>query len=274
MKIRLSFIAMLALVAVCIPFASRSEQRNSTLLIVPREDAPVKVGLDVGNRFPTILISYKIDPNGSASLHGWSGQEWVNITSESYQDGTFFKSGPASALIVFEEGQDFPEILIPNDTWCPSVFSISTTNIRPLIHLFGRHYDFKYDDWKWFSDNYRLPLNRINPDGLNISWYHERLADRLNSGNENDLSDLRYLQIIRSPEIDTVAEVDMHEEMDAHPSEDSPEETSAESDDGMDDNPLTNDVPQAVVLGDATETESMGPQSVEDDTGGEAPPEE
>lgn len=227
--------------------------RDLTLLLIPREDGPVRVGMDVGNRYPTLLLSYKVLSNGAVSLHGWSGAEWVNITPESYETGTFFSTSPTTALVVVKEGRQVPATLVPSPAWCPAVYQISTTETRPLLHVIGRRYNFKYRDWKWFSENYNLPLDSINPDGVNVPWFHRRLDDNMKKRSMGS-SDLQYLSVIRIPL--PVSEAGPEQATEEEPAEDSGP-TEEEPVETIEENPLTNAVPQAVVLGagDADETE-------------------
>ncbi len=245
------FVVVLLMVVPAVSFSSE----GSTLLLMPREEEVVKVGLDVGNRFSTILLSYKIVPSGQLSLHGWSGKEWVNVTPESYAEGSFYTVAPVSAVLVAEEGVEIPEQLIPGAAWCPEVYRIATVETRPLIHLLGRHYDFKYKDWKWFSENYQLPLDCINPDGLNVAWYHRRMVDNMKAQGTDSYSDLNHLRIIRMPELASEQEpVEVADETDAVAPEESVDPV-ADEDVAEESNPLTNDVPQAVVMGDGAPEE-------------------
>ncbi|MBT8045615.1 MAG: hypothetical protein KJN67_00485, partial [Pontiella sp.] len=164
----------------CVVFSSIAGRQNEiTLIMVPREDSVVRVGMDIASRYPTLLLSYKIDANRKISLHGWTGSEWVNVSLDAFRTGNFFRTGPDSSLIIEEDGQSIPEDLIPSEKWCSSVYKITTTEIRPLLHLVGKYYDFKFKDWSWFSESYHFPIETINPDGLNIAWYHKRLSEHL-----------------------------------------------------------------------------------------------
>ncbi len=225
--------------------------KDITLLMIPREDAPVRLGMDVGNRYPTLLLSYKVASDGAVSLHGWSGTEWVKVTLEAYEEGSFFPAAPSSALIVEVEGEEVPETLIPSPAWCPAVFKITTSETRPLLHLVGHHYDFKYKDWKWFAENYHVAINDINPEGLNIHWYHQRLGDNLKKKESLGNSDLQYFMVIRSTQLNMDAEPDVLPEETV----DTDSSTEEEHADVIEENPLTNEVPEAVVdTGDADES--------------------
>ena len=253
-------IALVVLLSGGLVASSAVATLKTALLMLPRENAACRIGMDVGNRYPTLLLTYKVLPNGAISLHGWSGAEWVNVTPAAFRDGEFFTTPPESAIIVAPDANAIPEGLIPSEAWCPSVYVISTLEPRPLLHLIGRHYGFKYNDWKWFSENYRLSLNDINPEGLNIAWYHRQLIENLRRKPGSGNSDLQYLDVIRTSQVDmedvpaeTPVERPIESVTNAVDSVDSAEEDAGVS---SDENPLTNAVPQAVILapGDAEES--------------------
>ncbi|MDF7799937.1 hypothetical protein P4C99_10710 [Pontiellaceae bacterium B1224] len=232
--------------------ATASRKDEVTLVMMPREDGVLRVGLDIANRYPTLLVSYKVLPNG-VSLHGWNGQEWVNISLNDFHEGNFFRTGPDSALVVEQEGMTIPEIMIPPIGWCDAAYKITTTDTRPLLHLVGQYYDFKYKDWKWFSDNYKMSMEAINPEGLNVSWYHKRFGDHLKKG-PVAADDLQYWVAIRHPEpvmvemeVEVVAETNTVESA-VQPEMELPEDPMV--------NPFTNDAPAAVVLGAGTAEEA------------------
>jgi len=251
-------VALLVTVAAA-AFASRKDE--VTLVLVPREDAVVRVGMDIANRYPTLLMSYKAAPNGKVSLHGWTGKEWVNVGIDDFQSGSFFRTGPDSALIVEKAGEPLPEGLVPPESWCDSVYMITTTELRPLLHLVGQYYDFKYKQWEWFSENYKLPISDINPEGLNIAWYHKRLGDHFKSVGNVGANDLSYWVAIRHPQPpkeEPVAEEavveEVQEEAEAPPEEAQPEMETPEDPDV---DPFATDAPEAVVLGAGTAEEAV-----------------
>ncbi|MDF7805959.1 hypothetical protein P4E94_00820 [Pontiellaceae bacterium B12219] len=236
----------------CISAAVQASRTDEvTLVMVPRNDDAVRVGMDIATRYPTLLISYKLLPNNSASLHGWNGKEWVNITLEDFHEGNFFRTGPDSALIVEEEGISVPELVIPPAGWCTSAYKITTDEVRPMLHLFGQYYDFSYKDWKWFSENYRMSMAAINPENLNVSWYHKRLGDNLKSG-PLAADDLQYWVAIRHPVTITEAVVVETEEV-------VEEEPVMELPDDPEVNPFAQAAPEAVVLGAGDAEESHLP---------------
>ena len=155
-----------------------------TLLMIPREEETLRVGMDIADRFDTLLISYKLGVNNAVSLHGWTGSEWVNITVDNFQKGDFFRRGPDSALIVTKAGTPVPRKMIPPADWCSSASMITTTELRPLLHLTGQYFNFSYKDWKWFAKRYNMEMDAINPDQLNVAWYHRRMGENLKPANQ------------------------------------------------------------------------------------------
>lgn len=237
MKNRSSIIWLVAVMMACSAvFSSAGRRDEITLVMVPREKAPVRLGLDIAGKYPTLLVSYKLEKNGQASLHGWTGTKWVNIAPSHFTDGKFFSNPPNSALIV--ETKDAPVFgkLIPSEAWCPGVSKITTTELRPLIHLVGQYYNFGSKDWKWFATRYNMEMDAINPEGLNMAWYDKRLSEHLKPHDTSKSgNDLLYWVSIRQPVVSEPAE----------PGTGTPESETAEEPG----NPFTNEVPSAVIMG-------------------------
>lgn len=259
---RYIILACLALGAAMPTFASRLDE--VTLVMVPREDNVVRVGMDIANRYPTLLISYQVGGGGVVSLHGWTGTEWVNVTPAAFKEGAFFHNAPTDAVLVEKDGQPIPEMLVPSDVWCASVHKISTIDTRPLLHLIGQHYNFRYSDWKWFASSYKLPIEEINPEGLNIAWYNKPLGEHLRKKSVVvGTSDLEYWSVVRQPmDGAELVGVQTGDEMPA--SEDVKQASGTEPSVILEsEDPLTNSIPPAVVLGagDADAELSTQPKS-------------
>lgn len=241
-KFKSVLLVILVLGSLVSTYASRMNE--VTLVMVPRVDSAVRVGMDIANRYPTLLISYQVGGGGTVSLHGWTGTEWVNVTPEAFKEGAFFHNAPTDAILVEKDGKPIPGMLIPSDAWCFSVHKISTIDTRPLLHLIGQHYNFSYSDWKWFASNYKLSIEDINPEGLNIAWYNKPLGEHLRKKSTVvGTSDLEYWSIVRQPmgivePMVVPASAETEQDSDTKPSE------SLEGED-----PLTNSIPSAVILG-------------------------
>lgn len=231
--------AVLVICFVCgVMGSAQARTEEVTLVMVPRTEPAVQLGMDLANRYPTLLISYLVAANGAVSLHGWTGTQWVNIKPEDFKAGSFFKTGPNSALIIGDERQAVSEDLIPPEEWCSDVSRITTTQVRPLIHLVGQYYNFEFKDWQWFSKRYNQSIDAINPEGLNVAWYHKRLNENLQESGQLGSSDLQYWVSIRQS---TISEEPVSEDVEPLGMEEIFEEESG--------NPLTNAVPTAVIMG-------------------------
>lgn len=243
-------------------FSNAARKDEITLVMVPREEEPVRLGMDLANRFPTLLISYKVGVNNAVSLHGWTGTQWVNVALDHFQSGDFFRKGPDSALIVEKAGAPIPASLVPPSNWCVSASKITTTEMRPLLHLVGQYYNFSYEDWQWVAKRYSQPLDAINPEGLNVAWYHKRMNEHLKPHEQHGASDLQYWVSIRQPEVVTLTPVAVPAAKEDVPAEE-PEQL------------LTNDAPAAVIMGaDDAAAESAEPvakPAVEDEPAEEVP---
>ena len=142
------------------------------------------------------------------------------------------------------DGRPIPEKLVPSEVWCPYVHKISTIDTRPLLHLIGQHYNFKYADWKWFASNYKLSIEDINPEGLNVAWYHKPMGEHISKQSTVvGTSDLEYWSVVREP-TDAVDLMAVQASDEIEPASDLESSESLEGDD-----PLTNSIPSAVILG-------------------------
>ena len=187
---------IIGLVCACNLMAEASIKNDEvTLVLMPRTKILKKVGCDLAKRYPLLFITYQVRSNGSISLHGWTGSAWVNVTPKEYLAGAFFKNGPTSALIVEKQNVPAPTRLIPPKKWCKEVVKIKTTQLRPLLHLTGRYFDFPYKHWSYFSKRATLPMTDINPENHNLSWYQKSKKPTQYSLKQ----DLQYWQVVRKP---------------------------------------------------------------------------
>ncbi len=240
------------LVLACLAVSVRASRKDEiTLIMVPRTKPMVRLGMDLANKYPSLFISYALGANGAVSLHGWTGSKWVNISPTDFAAGTFFKKAPDSVLIIESQKVPVPEILIPPEDWCQNVAKITTTQLRPLIHLTGQYFDFDYKDWKWFADRYKMDMDAINPEGLNVKWYNKRLVDHFGEDKAIGESDLQYWVMLRQA---VLADPELVPEVDETAPDAAPDAVAAEEEL---DNPFAHEVPPAEILGapDAEEGE-------------------
>ncbi len=178
--------------------SSLSFSDGRVLLMVPHEDQLIKVGLDLSERHPSLLISYKLGADNTASLKGWTGTEWVYVSVDNFQRGKFFREGPDEAIII-ESDHLFPEGLVPSESWCDAVYKITSTDICSVVHLVGQSFHFKYDDWKWFAKRYNKSLSELNPTESGMRWYNRRLGDVFKGKRISNHEHLSLWKTIRDP---------------------------------------------------------------------------
>ncbi|MCF7848954.1 MAG: hypothetical protein K9M45_08905 [Kiritimatiellales bacterium] len=224
-----------------------AKEQDVSLLVIPRDDTCIRLALDIANNYPVMVLAYNT-AGGATVLHGWDGTKWVGVTLEAYAQGAFFTSvGPDKVLLVEAVGAPLPENLVPPSSWCPSSAKIVTTVPRTLLLLLGRYYDFPYSHWKWFAKRYGYQLEEINPQGLNIRWYHRRLDENLARRQALYSNDMQYWTPLTEA-VAPVVEVPMLEEIPEPKLEPKPK-PEPEPEPLPEPETLSADVPPAVVLG-------------------------
>ena len=238
----------ISIILVTLFISLNAKADNISLLMVPDDPDTIKVGLDIASIKPSvILIKYKLGAKNTARLFGWKGTEWIGISNPNYFAGQFFKVAPSKTIIV-ESEIGFPDELIPNREWCLNIYKISTLNISSLINLLGTNLDFKYADWKSFSNIYKIPISDLNPNDYNIRWYHRRLPDAINAANKNlSNRDIEFWSIIREEITSSPTLVNTITSLN---DEDAVEEISIITEEEIDPimiNPLTEEPPEAIL---------------------------
>jgi len=230
---------------------SYAAKKEITLLVVPKEETCMRIALDLANNYPVMVLAYS-QLGKTLRIQGWTGTKWVGIRTESYKEGTFFKVGPDRAILIESEDVPLPEQLVPPTSWCPASTKISTAQPRVVLHLLGRYFDFPYEHWKWFAGRYGFTLDEINPEGLNIHWYHRRLDENLFHKRAYGNDDIQFW-VPLTEAIVPVVEVPVLEEPESKDEKASEleTETKAESktESGTEAEILSAHVPPAVVLG-------------------------
>jgi hypothetical protein len=142
--------------------------------------------------------------------------------------------------------------------------------MRPLIHLAGQYFDFPFKDWQWFAKRYSMDMDSINPDGLNVAWYNKRLSEHFKQQRSSPVgaSDLQYwvsvrLPVVAEPVSEPVAEPVVEPVAEPVVEESAPimkeMEPAGEEEIG---NPLTRNIPPAVVLGPSDAPEEVPAEPV------------
>jgi hypothetical protein len=220
MKRSMFISVMVILLGVCGLVSAAEESQPRTLMLIPAEEDVIKMAFDVGNTYPTILLCYKAMPNNSYALKAWNGEKWLTISGASYKEGAFLKAKPSSALVISPKGAKTPAALIPPESWCSTVYAITTTEMRPLLHLVGRHYDFSAKSWKQFAKTYGFDVRSINPGNINHRSPQENSAEAIQGA-----KDFQYLTTIREPDpippLEDINELDRSGEINLDPIQES-----------------------------------------------------
>lgn len=154
-----------------LPAQETPKSTDATILVLPCEETPLQIGQDICRRYQTLLVSYQT-VRGNLMLHAWNGSVWVEVHPESYKDGTFFSGRPDHVVLVESRRNSLPELLIPDGSWCKSIYRLSSTETRTLIHLLGRHFDFPFRHWEQFANRYNYKIEEINPTLINVNWWN------------------------------------------------------------------------------------------------------
>lgn len=178
-----------------------------TMLVVPREEIPIQIAQDISRRYPVLIVSYQKTPT-ALKLHAWNGESWVGISVEDYSNGTFFANRPKHAILVENEKNPVPAVLIPNSIWCESGNRLASTDPRVMLHLLGRYFDFSYRYWDQFTRRYGYAMEQINPSLINVNWWNVRsnvpIEPRDRRNFSKDMGKWYYLAMIPPPPIEPV----------------------------------------------------------------------
>ncbi len=187
-------------------------KNNITMLIVPQETTPIRIAQEISQHEPVLLVTYQTTGKTTQIL-AWTGSHWVDISLESYTNGSFFTTRPSHVILVEKKNVPAPDVLIPDGTWCSTGNRLISTDPRIMIHLLGRYFDFPYRTWKTFANHSRCSIETINPERINIPWWHYR-GDRLfkkrrQSKVNTDLKNWYYLDITQPTPIELPTSVEV-----------------------------------------------------------------
>lgn len=170
-------------------WSTQAAWRNDeiTMLVMPREEIPLRIAQDISRRYPTLIISYHL-MQGKLKLNAWNGESWIPVPIKEYTAGTFFANRPTTAIVVESESFRLPSDLTPNGIWCESASLIASTKPRVLLHLLGLHFDFPFRHWKQFAERYGYAIEEINPTLQNVHWWNLRADQFLEKRDKRDFS--------------------------------------------------------------------------------------
>jgi hypothetical protein len=161
--------------------ARAPRERDFSILVIPAQHGAVQIARDFETFQPLLLMTYDTDaPDESPFLHTWNGTEWLRLSPESYQSGSFLRRDPLRVIVV---GPPTPQVsvLVEQATlWSRrEVLNIESADPVEVINALGRIFDIRPRDWRWLANRYVLELEDLNRDTGHLSWYDTYRASDL-----------------------------------------------------------------------------------------------
>ncbi len=158
--------------------ASGPAPQPFTLLVVPERPNTIQVGFDLLDKRPVALVSYRAGRQADPwVLHAWTGDDWMRMTLDEYENGKFLVRQPDRIILVGDE-QTLPIELVLASGWGPLVLNIDTLRTDEFLNDAGRLFEFTRSEWRWFADRYQLTVEDVTPASERISWYDQLSAER------------------------------------------------------------------------------------------------
>jgi len=163
------------------PAQAQSRRADVTVLMIPARHGAVQIGRDLEERESVLLMTY--DPATPAStpfLHVWRGDAWLNMPANVYAAGSFLRNQPARVIVVGPANPLVSRLVEEATVWSPrEVLNLQQEDPVELMNAFGRLFDFRPRDWKWFAARYQLQLEDLNEGQPRLSWYDTYVASEL-----------------------------------------------------------------------------------------------
>lgn len=169
-----------------LPAAARAGD-GYTMYVVPARYSVLQVSFDLMRHAPVALVSYQLPPKSSVPvLHAWNSAEWIPVTHEAYQSGSFMQNKPSRVVLVGEAATLPPVLAEGARSWCSNVMAITELDTASLVNTSGRILGFQKSDWAWFAARYKMDMKDSNAGARENSWYygaHPELPKRAHFGN-------------------------------------------------------------------------------------------
>jgi len=173
------FLLSALLVPAVAPAMGRAPRRFSVIL-VPAHHHLVQLGRDVADQEDALLMTYA--PMAAADapfLHAWTGENWVRVRAEAFDDGSFLRVRADRVLVIGSPGERTRRLIESAADWCPEVLNLGSERVTDLINGMGRLFEFDRRDWEWYAARYELQLEDLNKDVRDRSWYDSYRASEL-----------------------------------------------------------------------------------------------
>ena len=153
----------LAIVATtdCVTAATATPE---TIIVMPARKRVVHLAFQIARCKDVGLVTYNNSPTLSSPLiHVWNGQEWVQITSEDYQQGAFM-SGEPRHVFILGDNNTLPSQMAVTPAWAQNAEKITSLETANLVNQFGKSLNFSSRQWKWIAEVNGLSITDQNAD--------------------------------------------------------------------------------------------------------------
>ncbi|MEI8122832.1 MAG: hypothetical protein WCI20_12345 [bacterium] len=158
----------LGLVALAVMVASdcvlAATATPESIIVMPARKRIVHLAFQIARLKDVGLVTYNNSPTLAAPLiHIWSGQEWVQITPEDFQQGAFMSGDPRHVFILGDDNA-LPAQLASVPNWAKNAETIKTLDTASLVNQFGKTLNFSSSQWRWIAEVNGLSIKDQNAE--------------------------------------------------------------------------------------------------------------
>lgn len=134
---------------------------NRMILIVPARQRILQLGFDMLSLRPRmVLISYQGATAGEeAGMHLWSGENWLHLSEEDYENGGFLKAGVSvQQVYLIGPEEDMPWVLQYRPAWAEKMHWVQSLHVPDLVNVLGERFRFTRQEWRRIAGWHDLRL--------------------------------------------------------------------------------------------------------------------
>lgn len=144
--------ALIAAAVMMSDYASAGSATPESIIVMPARKRVVQTGFQLAHCKNIGLVTYNNSSLLAAPLiHIWNGQEWIQISTEDFNQGSFM-SGEPKRIFILGEDAGIPSQLTVPPSWCKETHRISTLDTTALINQIGTVLKLSSRQWKWLAD--------------------------------------------------------------------------------------------------------------------------
>lgn len=135
-----------------------------SIIVVPARKRVVHLAFQIARCKDVGLVAYNNSPSLAVPLiHVWNGQEWIQISTEDYQQGTFMSGEPRHVFILGDKTTLPPEMASTPD-WARNAEKITSMDAANVINTIGKTLKFSPAQWKWLAAENQLTIEDRNSE--------------------------------------------------------------------------------------------------------------